>query len=79
MQNFNRFFTKDFTVFTSFTEKEGQIINLIKSNEIAVIILIIFTTELTKKVSSYILNYGTNIYRIFSDKKFLTLIFLNFS
>ena len=48
MQKFNSFFTNFFIVFTTFTEKEGQIINFIKTNEISVIILMRFTIALTK-------------------------------
>ena len=49
MQTFNCFFTKVFIVFTTFTGKEGQIINLIKTNEILVIILMRFTIALRKE------------------------------
>ena len=48
MQKFHGFFTKAFIVFTNFTERDGQIINLIKNNEVAVVILMIFTTTLRK-------------------------------
>ena len=48
MQDFHGSFTKAFIVFTNFTAREGQIINLIKNNEVAVIILMIFTTTLRK-------------------------------
>ena len=48
---FNVFFTKAFMVLANFTVKEDQIINLIKSNEIAVIMLMIFTRTLTKTLS----------------------------
>ena len=48
MQDFHGFLTKAFIVFTNFTAREGQIINLIKNNEVAVIILMIFTTTLSK-------------------------------
>ena len=48
MQDFHGFFTKAFIAFTNFTAREGQIINLIKNNEVAVIILMIFTTTLSK-------------------------------
>ena len=51
MQKFNSFFTKAFILFNTFTEKKDQIINQIKTNEIAVIILIIFTIELTKTLT----------------------------
>lgn len=79
MQKFNSFFTKAFILFTTFTEKEGQIINLIKTNETPVIILMIFTVALTKTLTSYILNYDTKIYTFFSYKKFLTLKFFTFN
>ena len=45
------FFTKAFIVFTTFTDKEGQIINLIKTNEIPVIILMRFTIALRKALT----------------------------
>ena len=51
MQKFNSFFTKAFIVFTTFTEKEGQIINFIKTNEISVIILMRFTIALRKALT----------------------------
>ena len=51
MQKFNSFFTKAFILFTTFTENEGQIINLIKTNETPVIILMIFTVALTKTLT----------------------------
>ena len=51
MQKFNSFFTKAFKLFTTFTEKEGQIINLIKTNETPVIILMIFTVAFTKTLT----------------------------
>ena len=79
MQKFNNIFTKALIVFTKFSDKECQIINLIKSSEIAVIILMIFTITLIKTLSYYILNYITNIYGFFSYKKFLTLIVFTFT
>ena len=48
-QKLNSSFTKAFIVFTTVNEKEGQVINLIKTNEIPVIILMRFTIALTKK------------------------------
>ena len=51
MQKFKNFFTKAFILFTTFTEKEGQIINFIKTNEIPVTILVIFTIALTKTLT----------------------------
>ena len=51
MQRFNSSFTKAFILFTTFTEKEGLIINMIMTNEIPVIILMIFTIALTKTLT----------------------------
>ena len=51
MQKFNRFFTKAFIVFTTFTEKEGQIINFMKINEIPVIIQMRFTIALRQALT----------------------------
>ena len=48
MQKFNSIFTEAFIVFTTFTENEGKIINLIKTNESPVIILMRFTIALRK-------------------------------
>ena len=54
MQKFSSFFTKAFIVFTTFSEKEGQIINFIKTNEIPVIILMRFTTALALRKTNLI-------------------------
>ena len=51
MQKFNSFFTKAFIVFTTFTEKEDQIINFIKANEIPVFILMRFAIALRKALT----------------------------
>ena len=51
MQKFLKNFTKTIIAFHNFTDKEGQIITLIKSNEIAFIILMIFAITLTKTLS----------------------------
>ena len=51
MQKFNSFFTKAIILFTTFTKKEDQIINLINTNEIPVFILMIFTIALTKTLT----------------------------
>ena len=51
MQKFLKNFTKTIIAFPNFTDKEGQIIKLIKSNEIAFIILMIFAITLTETLS----------------------------
>ena len=51
MQKVLKNFTKTIIAFHNFTDKEGQIITLIKSNEIAFIILMIFAITLTKTLS----------------------------
>ena len=79
MEKFLKFFTKTVIAFRKFTDKEGQFITLIKSNEFAFIIFIVFAKTLTKTLSQYILNYITSIYRFFSYKKFLTLKFFTFT
>ena len=51
MQKFLKNFTKTIIAFPNFTDKEGQSIKLIKSNEIAFIILMIFAITLTETLS----------------------------
>ena len=51
MEKFLKFFTKTVIAFRKFTDKEGQFITLIKSNEFAFIIFIVFAKTLTKTLS----------------------------
>ena len=51
MQTFKKNFTQTIIAFPNFIDKEGKIIKLIKSNEIAFIILMIFAIILTKTLS----------------------------
>ena len=51
MQTFRKNFTQTIIAFPNFIDKEGKIIKLIKSNEIAFIILMIFAIILTKTLS----------------------------
>ena len=51
MQTFKKNFTQTIIAFPIFIDKEGKIIKLIKSNEIAFIILMIFAIILTKTLS----------------------------
>ena len=50
-KNFSFSIKAFFIVFTTFTEKEGQTINFIKTNEVPVIILMRFTIALRKALT----------------------------
>ena len=71
---FNSSFTKAVIVFTTFTEKERQIINFIKTNEILVIILMWFTIALRKTNLIYFKLWHQDLYILFLQE----LSYLNF-